>query len=254
MEHSFRDDIAPHGSEEEWNRRKSFSGAAADTDSNQSTGFDCYICLDPVQDPVVTLCGHLYCWPCIYKWLESQGISSEDKDQPQQCPVCKSEISHNDLIPLYGRGQATINSKTKARQLGIAIPRRPLGPVSGPGAPLRSITAAPTSSLRPTRELHSRGYLPQSQPYISNLGHFPAPAMFGNTTMRVIDPIVGIFGEVVHARIFGNAITNIYTYPNAYHLDSTSPRVRRLMMQANKSLSRICFFLLCCCILCLLLF
>jgi hypothetical protein len=27
----------------------------------------CNICLDPACDPVTTLCGHLYCWPCIYQ-------------------------------------------------------------------------------------------------------------------------------------------------------------------------------------------
>ncbi|VAI58924.1 unnamed protein product [Triticum turgidum subsp. durum] len=29
--------------------------------------FDCNICLDFAVEPVVTLCGHLYCWPCIYE-------------------------------------------------------------------------------------------------------------------------------------------------------------------------------------------
>ena len=33
----------------------------------QSAYFACNICLELAQDPVVTQCGHLYCWPCIYK-------------------------------------------------------------------------------------------------------------------------------------------------------------------------------------------
>ncbi|KAL3763623.1 hypothetical protein ACHAW5_001045 [Stephanodiscus triporus] len=33
--------------------------------------FLCSICLDIVSDePVVTRCGHLYCWSCLYTWLE----------------------------------------------------------------------------------------------------------------------------------------------------------------------------------------
>ena len=29
--------------------------------------FECNICLDAARDPVVTQCGHLYCWPCLHR-------------------------------------------------------------------------------------------------------------------------------------------------------------------------------------------
>ncbi len=29
--------------------------------------FECVICLETAKEPVVTKCGHLYCWPCIYE-------------------------------------------------------------------------------------------------------------------------------------------------------------------------------------------
>jgi zinc-RING finger domain len=29
--------------------------------------FDCNICFDAARDPVVTQCGHLYCWPCLHQ-------------------------------------------------------------------------------------------------------------------------------------------------------------------------------------------
>jgi hypothetical protein len=31
------------------------------------TQFDCNICFDAARDPVVTQCGHLYCWPCLHQ-------------------------------------------------------------------------------------------------------------------------------------------------------------------------------------------
>ena len=41
-------------------------------------------------------CGHLYCWSCIYTWM----------NQPRDvmvCPVCKSGITADSVIPIYTR-------------------------------------------------------------------------------------------------------------------------------------------------------
>ncbi|GLT86905.1 hypothetical protein SLE2022_050150 [Rubroshorea leprosula] len=220
---------------------------------NPSGGFECNICLDSVQDPVVTLCGHLFCWPCIYKWLHFQSISSEENEEQKQkqCPVCKAEVTQTSLIPLYGRGLTTKHSKGKAPQLGIVIPKRPLGPVCGVDAPRSG------SSSQFSQQFHHPHSSHQSHMYYSQQGSYPASPMLspGSTTANLFDPVIGIFGEMVYARIFGNSITNIYSHPNTYNLvGNSSPRIRRHVMQADKSLSRISFFLLCCLILCLLLF
>lgn len=260
MEHYFEEAVAQShlnredkSSPDKW---KSASDAIVDADDSPSGGFDCNICLDSVQDPVVTLCGHLYCWPCIYKWLHFQSISDEDQDQKQQqCPVCKAEVSSSTLVPLYGRGQTTKpSSNGKAPHLGIVIPKRPLGPACGfdpPRSP--STTMSPHLTPQPRHRNHSH----QSHLYYSHPGSYaPSPVLgSGGITTNLFDPVVGMFGEMVYARVFGNSITNIYSYPNSYHLaGSTSPRIRRHVMQADRSLNRICFFLFCCIVLCLLLF
>lgn len=64
------------------------------------TKYECRICLENAIEPVVTQCGHLYCWTCIDKWM-SQNNSS------LLCPVCKSGITRNKLIPIY------LNENTK---------------------------------------------------------------------------------------------------------------------------------------------
>lgn len=33
--------------------------------NTSSSNWDCSICLDGATDPVVTQCGHLFCWECI---------------------------------------------------------------------------------------------------------------------------------------------------------------------------------------------
>lgn len=237
---------------------KSVLDTIVDSDTNASGGFDCNICLESVNDPVVTLCGHLYCWPCIYKWLNFQSMSIENEDEQnlQQCPVCKAEISQASLVPLYGKGQTrqtTKPSKGKAPHLGIVIPRRPLGPACWVETP-RSIG---TISPHQTQQLYDRNYSYQSQVHHPNTGSLTASPMLnpGGTNANAFDSMIGVYGEMVYGRVFGNTITNLYSYPNSYHLTgSSSPRVRRHVMQADKSLNRICFFLFCCIILCLLLF
>ncbi|CAL5068913.1 unnamed protein product [Urochloa decumbens] len=62
-----------------------------------SSSFECNICLDAAKQPVVTPCGHLFCWPCLYQWLHSHSAHSE-------CPVCKGEVLEVNVTPIYGRG------------------------------------------------------------------------------------------------------------------------------------------------------
>uniref|UniRef100_A0A803LM42 E3 ubiquitin-protein ligase RMA n=1 Tax=Chenopodium quinoa TaxID=63459 RepID=A0A803LM42_CHEQI len=85
--------------------------------SEEGSFFDCNICFDLAKEPVVTCCGHLFCWPCIYRWLQ---IHSEAKE----CPVCKGEVSVKNVTPIYGRGNH-IHEPEDDLDLGIKIPGRP---------------------------------------------------------------------------------------------------------------------------------
>jgi hypothetical protein len=38
--------------------------------ADESSAFECNICLELAKEPVVTLCGHLYCWPCLYRSVD----------------------------------------------------------------------------------------------------------------------------------------------------------------------------------------
>ncbi|KAL3623793.1 hypothetical protein CASFOL_032609 [Castilleja foliolosa] len=83
--------------------------------------FDCSICLDLAKDPVVTCCGHLFCWPCLYRWLHHHSDAKE-------CPVCKGEVTMKNVTPIYGRGNinsGTSNSKEPDMDPSLKIPLRP---------------------------------------------------------------------------------------------------------------------------------
>ncbi|XP_071720043.1 uncharacterized protein [Rutidosis leptorrhynchoides] len=77
--------------------------------------FDCNICLDMASDPVVTCCGHLFCWPCLYRWLH---INADVKE----CPICKGEMTTKTVTPIYGRGNPT---RMVDQDSGLKIPHRP---------------------------------------------------------------------------------------------------------------------------------
>ncbi|XAR68341.1 Ubiquitin--protein ligase [Bertholletia excelsa] len=208
------------------------------TPENANSSFECNICLDSVQDPVVTLCGHLYCWACIYKWLHLQRSSPESDEEPK-CPVCKANISQSSLVPLYGRGTSQSEPDQERSHPDLVIPRRPA-------------SAATSLASHPNQQLPSYPFPTQPQAF-HHQAYFPHPyasSNFGGTTMTsFFSPTVGMFGEMVFTRMFG--------WPDTYSYDfmgGVGPRMRRQEMQLDKSLNRVSIFLFCCFILCLLLF
>ncbi|XP_039142099.1 uncharacterized protein LOC120279277 [Dioscorea cayenensis subsp. rotundata] len=91
--------------------------------SKGAANFECNICLELAKEPVVTSCGHLFCWPCLYQWLH---LHSEHKE----CPVCKGEVTESNMTPIYGRGSSEAGQESKHGedgQHGLKIPPRPRG-------------------------------------------------------------------------------------------------------------------------------
>ena len=59
----------------------------------QPSRYACAICMEnEAIEAVVTACGHLYCWSCLYRWLDA-GHS--------RCPVCSARVNKSDVTPLY---------------------------------------------------------------------------------------------------------------------------------------------------------
>ncbi|KEP63468.1 UNVERIFIED_CONTAM: zinc finger, C3HC4 type (RING finger) domain-containing protein [Hammondia hammondi] len=71
------------------------SSSSARSRGEENTRFECNICFDEATDPVVTRCGHLFCWRCLHAWLR-RGTN--------ECPVCKAHTTARNVIPIYGRG------------------------------------------------------------------------------------------------------------------------------------------------------
>ncbi|GAA5991400.1 hypothetical protein JCM10908_003294 [Rhodotorula pacifica] len=82
--------------------------------------FACHICLEIPNEPVVTLCGHLHCWPCMHEWL----VTSRGR----ACPVCKAVLSVEQLVPIYTTAEA-VDPRSRP------IPPRPRPADPPPSAP-----------------------------------------------------------------------------------------------------------------------
>jgi hypothetical protein len=63
-------------------------------------------------------CGHLFCWPCLYKWMLRQ----------PSCPVCKDCADETRVVPIYTRHSPAPSSSSPAHfENGVHIPSRPAG-------------------------------------------------------------------------------------------------------------------------------
>uniref|UniRef100_A0A7N0REF5 E3 ubiquitin-protein ligase RMA n=1 Tax=Kalanchoe fedtschenkoi TaxID=63787 RepID=A0A7N0REF5_KALFE len=211
------------------NQKYDMADEAGSSSEACNNGLECNICLDSAHEPVVTLCGHLYCWPCIYQWLDVQGSHDESHQEPK-CPICKASISANALVPLYGRDDAG----SRISEHGIRVPNRPT-------FNLRNLQQSRSSSHSTHGWERSGHHFASSSP----------PQLDQETLSVLLNPMVCKFGEMVYARIFGSSGSDASIYP---HISSANPRIRRREKEVEKSLNRLSFFLLCCVLLCLFFF
>ncbi|EDW33694.1 GL13244 [Drosophila persimilis] len=90
------------------------SSGAADPERVDPSVYECNICFDTATDAVVTMCGHLFCWPCLHQWFLRRPLV-------KLCPVCKGTIDNDKVIPIYGRNaEHQVDPRNR-------IPARPAG-------------------------------------------------------------------------------------------------------------------------------
>lgn len=176
-------------------------------DGNNNNGsdvgnFECNICLDLAQDPIITLCGHLFCWPCLYKWLHIHSRSRE-------CPVCKALVEEKKLVPLYGRGKGSTDPRSKSIP-GLEIPHRPTGqrPETAPPPP------PDASSIALQRFGLNGGFGGFAPMAHGRSGNFALSAAFGGV-------VPSLFNIQVHgfpsATMYGSAGGSPYGHANVFN-------------------------------------
>ncbi|KAG9150393.1 hypothetical protein Leryth_014569 [Lithospermum erythrorhizon] len=176
------------------------SFATSSGNTGDSANFECNICFELAQDPIITLCGHLYCWPCLYKWLHGHSRVSE-------CPVCKAVIEEEKLVPLYGRGKGSTDPRPKSIP-GVEIPHRPTGqrPEAAP---------APEPNQFPQNGFGFMGGLGGISPMTTaSFGNFTLSTAFGGLFPSLFNIQLQGFPQ---ASMFGAGGGLPYGYPNTFH-------------------------------------
>lgn len=109
--------------------KRDSSHLVAIDDGCGSSFFDCNICLDMAREPILTCCGHLFCWACFFRLPYLSTAARE-------CPVCRGEVTDTSIVPIYGNGksvaqtESTVPPRPQARRVESLRQRR----VGGGGA------------------------------------------------------------------------------------------------------------------------
>ncbi|KAK6152666.1 hypothetical protein DH2020_012305 [Rehmannia glutinosa] len=184
----------------------------SEAEAHEVGDFECNICFDIAQEPVITLCGHLHCWPCLYKWLQFHSQSHE-------CPVCKALIDEEKLIPLYGRGKTPTDPRSKPVEGVVEIPGRPAGQ--------RPQTAPPIEASNFANAVFGNNF--------DNIGMF---AGFGG----VLFPVLGV---QFHGFSYGSGYGGLSGHDYGYIGSFSEGGLNRQTSQGNgENLKRIIFYIL----------
>lgn len=70
--------------------RERYAASYSNKIAPKTNAVKCVLCLEERKQTSATLCGHLFCWPCILDWL----------DQKEECPVCREHISKSSVVYL----------------------------------------------------------------------------------------------------------------------------------------------------------
>ncbi|MCO5602720.1 hypothetical protein L7F22_056857 [Adiantum nelumboides] len=103
-----------------------------------SPGLSCSICLCDsagMKDPVVTCCGHLFCWACVYRWASIR----------RTCPLCKGFLTRMaDFTPLFiGTAAADDVECPNSNAIEADMPPRPAARRNHKELGLHELAAAP---------------------------------------------------------------------------------------------------------------
>ena len=71
-----------------------------------SSGSDeeCPVCFEPLRQPVITVCSHVFCRPCVSRLLDAPAAAPRPGPAPAadgaQCPLCRGPLRAGQLVEI----------------------------------------------------------------------------------------------------------------------------------------------------------
>ncbi|KAM0676159.1 hypothetical protein GVAV_000122 [Gurleya vavrai] len=82
------------------------------TEKYTSFDFACNFCFESPTEPIVTFCGHVFCWPCYYILQHAKKIPC--------CPTCNLKVSLYEFVSLKVTNEC---ERTKSEKImGVLVP------------------------------------------------------------------------------------------------------------------------------------
>ncbi|CUE97851.1 zinc finger protein, putative [Bodo saltans] len=78
-------------------------------EDNAGSAFQCPICLEVPCAPRITPCGHIYCLPCILRFL----ILQKEEQHQRTCPVCHSMLVQKQLKRVLFQSVSPVKERSK---------------------------------------------------------------------------------------------------------------------------------------------
>eukprot|EP00898_Chlorokybus_atmophyticus_P002312 jgi/Chlat1/3081/Chrsp21S00241 len=237
------------------------ASAAGASGSGGESAFECNICLEVASEPVVTLCGHLFCWACLYRWVE---VDSRGPSGVSGCPVCKAAVEPSRVIPLYGRGHQggsgthPASSQGQKPAAGAGAGGGGEAGQGGAGGGAESIPTRPQGQRPPPPPpppQHHHHHQPAFGVFAQPAGPF-ATAQFGSFTLSAgFGLFPSLFGLQFHAFPTPTHHHQQANVPNnSSHSSAAVPPAAEREMQQQQRLSQLLLMLGCLVIICLLWF
>ncbi|XP_011168526.1 RING finger protein 10 isoform X1 [Solenopsis invicta] len=115
---------------------------------HNSENLSCPICLHPPVAGKMTCCGHVYCWPCILRYLRYCQEAKSSK-----CPICDEYLHKNDLKSVVEITRSTFNL---GETITLCLMRREKNSLFA--TPVKSAIQPPTTFLSVSENANNQIY------------------------------------------------------------------------------------------------